>query len=1170
MVAQPVCNSNNSGCAVLDPSFIDHGNGIIEFVGYSTANNGSSHQWYFGEPGPAGTEQNPIHVYRNSGTYTISYFYTQSSGSTTCCEFEIEVEVNTSSCHPGELPCGDISPQFTLYSSGIAEFTSSAPLNSEDVHIWDFGDGNQAYVKNAVYEFPSTGVYQVTYKYFDKSTGNTYCCILEVNVETHTTGTPCENESQANFSVSRCHSRYVQFYPEYTLEDMTTVPHTWDFGDGNTSTEASPSHLYDAPGIYLVIHTVTIHGVEFCWSEYINTTNHSDAPVIGEPGVDITYTASGINPSQTDYLILGNLIMDANANVSLSTWTMGEGAKIKVDAFKAVQFEDCNLTRCLKLWEGINVVENGSLKLLSTTVNGAHTGTHLQRYTSFECEGGYYSNNIVGIDADMNTQSSAGLNLFRLEGTSIVNTPQDYITDRPLLFYNNMPSIPAGSPNGLKLTGVSVTVQIGKEVIHNGVANRFEFLRTGIRAHSSNSIVRNCYFDVVEVGVNLSDGADMRFKGETYSTNVNAEPTFIGSLECFNVRESTLEASRFKAIKSGTGVHARKMAGRVFKVYNAYMEVYDYGVLGKFFLPYKSNEPPFIHNIIFDMIGAGVTGNNAHGIYLVESGNTGGSGGTFDIYDCDFNTYNGIKGGFFGSKVEDVRVYQNTFNLQNIGTQYGIRYDGAEACEASNNTLLGNGIGSQYDSKGIFINNSTNLDLSCNIMRNTTVGMQLGGACGGTDIRGNTFQDHVDGLHYTFSTVNPSGVLAQTGSQEGRGNIWKNDNFTNAAARNDGSNSLALLSQYLIHLGPSSVTATGDNYWPPTISIGGSIDPTGGNWFVTDPAYPPASCTTTGAFAQYNEGSHQVAQSYIDAGQYTIPVRWMAQLQLYRQLQADTTNSWQSDPVLDSFYQAVAFGSIGDFAFLEASMHDFMTPGGTAYEQLLHYDTLVTQKFEEIFYYDSLALATTGNDSIGYRNSRMQVMNEVLPLLDQRAAYQHTYDSLITVAAHQIRTQSAATPATEVYEQNEVTVNDIYYDVVGNLDSLDGYQIATLQSIADQCPLAGGTAVYRARGMLSDSIYYDDATICGQQGIQYREALIELPTDDVQLFPNPATDYIQLQGLEDHVTATVHDVSGRMLLHQSVSPQSNRVDVSKLTAGMYLITIVQDGAIIHTEKLVIQ
>src|SRR5690606_3452715 len=48
------------------------------------------------------------------------------------------------------------------------------------------------------------------------------------------------------------------------VSEDTTGQHTWDFGDGNTSTNPSPTHVYEVPGTFTVTHCRTLGAESDC------------------------------------------------------------------------------------------------------------------------------------------------------------------------------------------------------------------------------------------------------------------------------------------------------------------------------------------------------------------------------------------------------------------------------------------------------------------------------------------------------------------------------------------------------------------------------------------------------------------------------------------------------------------------------------------------------------------------------------------------------------------------------------------------------------------------------------------------------------------------------------------------------------------------------------------
>ena len=69
--------------------------------------------------------------------------------------------------------------------------------------------------------------------------------------------------------------------------------------------------------------------------------------------------------------------------------------------------------------------------------------------------------------------------------------------------------------------------------------------------------------------------------------------------------------------------------------------------------------------------------------------------------------------------------------------------------------------------------------------------------------------------------------------------------------------------------------------------------------------------------------------------------------------------------------------------------------------------------------------------------------------------------------------------------------------------------------------------------------------------------------------PNPAQDVISIQGIETNDSEIrIFSATGKQI-YQNVSSQNNRIDVSNLTAGLYLVSVTQQGNQ-TTQKLIIE
>ena len=87
-------------------------------------------------------------------------------------------------------------------------------------------------------------------------------------------------------------------------------------------------------------------------------------------------------------------------------------------------------------------------------------------------------------------------------------------------------------------------------------------------------------------------------------------------------------------------------------------------------------------------------------------------------------------------------------------------------------------------------------------------------------------------------------------------------------------------------------------------------------------------------------------------------------------------------------------------------------------------------------------------------------------------------------------------------------------------------------------------------------VYQDDIT-----------SIINVNNDESQIFPNPTYDYLLLKGKE-LIQIRIFNIEGRLILNKELN-HSNKVDVSSLSSGMYLVELEDSFGIKSNEKVII-
>jgi hypothetical protein len=170
-----------------------------------------------------------------------------------------------------------------------------------------------------------------------------------------------------------------------------------------------------------------------------------------------------------------------------------------------------------------------------------------------------------------------------------------------------------------------------------------------------------------------------------------------------------------------------------------------------------------------------------------------------------------------------------------------------------------------------------------------------------------------------------------------------------------------------------------------------------------------------------------------------------------------------------------------------------------------------------------------------------------------------------------------------IYDENERFINELFLSTVaqGNLPD-DELDIEQLWSIATQCPLQGGDAVFRARSiyrLFDPLIYFPDDSLCQSDTLELRQPLKaekQLPALTYRLFPNPSSGQAPQvsfsKSLSQPATVQVFRANGSVVSDLSIQSgvQHTMITGVTLEPGVYLCIItLHDGQRLPTERFVI-
>lgn len=167
--------------------------------------------------------------------------------------------------------------------------------------------------------------------------------------------------------------------------------------------------------------------------------------------------------------------------------------------------------------------------------------------------------------------------------------------------------------------------------------------------------------------------------------------------------------------------------------------------------------------------------------------------------------------------------------------------------------------------------------------------------------------------------------------------------------------------------------------------------------------------------------------------------------------------------------------------------------------------------------------------------------------------------------------------AGNVIETNQQQFNALY--LLSQNDSAYVYTQAekdALYAIAEQCPLAGGDAVWQARVLYctieNNLIEFDDNCTDGAE--RMRTAGNTSASPNFIVYPNPNDGSMQLAYLlntSESGIFSLHDITGKPIVTYALENSTNKLSIDnlQLSSGIYYYSVYVNDKLVKTEKVVI-
>lgn len=963
--------------------------------------------------------------------------------------------------------------------------------------------------------------------------------------------------------------------------------YAWDFGDGNTSTDAMPSNTYAIAGTYNVcLDIVDVNGCcgSLCQDVIIppvdectpttqnfiyldgNSTNNSLSDLVANEGYSPTEIITN-----TEIIVNGNFIFDESMVFRNCDFYFGPGAGITARSNGFTRILSSTLEGCDLMWKGITVEGTGEqnrFQISNSTISDAFRAIELLDGASVILGGNTYDRNYVGVYSPaQNTQKT-------IYGASITRS-NFTCTDNLKSPYPNQPAWSEITYAGVLLKNVANfdIVDFEVPVIGGGsppIRNNFEGIKNGVIYDNVNINIENNMFSTMQ----LENGYGVRGRQCNNSSivlndfvNVNQPIHLSNSINSNILIEENEISENNQSVAGNFGMVQKQIfinqvdASEIIvdnntlsadQVQNPGILVLDCNSLNRIHVvnnELKWNERNmaiWLDNVHKVQGAEGIVAGN----YTTQEGNGSEMKSSISLRNTD---------NFIVSN-NDIKTMSEQGQAFNFANSKKCLIEGNIATMAnSTNSWLPR----LYD-----ISNSPGNIYCCNTANNGRRGFYFRGENNASELRSSIFNNTTIGLWLQNATI---------GEQVLYGNYWTNTNGSTRAVFYATLGEDEAYENSIFYVNPSQ-TGTRPDIASPSAwfsNVGGQAslcgsnnsDPTCGssNWdgfnIVTpNPNEDPCELFKEELTALVDTTEYWDFQNQYDWVLYTYL------LDRYRDSSLDTLGDCFPIPEKNVNVKTVAKYYKADRQYKEAYQ--------STVSESIELDSLQNLLESDLDSLSNLFESFESDDDYNINITQViALQNQISQLSNAINNINHTINIRGINSLQSLLTQVNLLPSDFYFHDELKYIWNIKIQIaLHGIGFLSTNQWDEIERIGNECVLEYGTAVLEAQSVLNyiGVRDFDDELSC--QGLTPRQSIES--DHSINVYPNPSSGMYTLELSDAASTITkvkVYNLNGMLVFSETMnSRESNQnVDISDNQSGVYYLEVVQSDGTAYYEKLIL-